>query len=262
MNESGRGATVLAIHSLGLDAHAFDAWRKAFGSGWHIATFDQCGHGKRVHEASSSLERYVADAAEVLAACDAGPVHVVGHSMGGAVAALLASRTAAEQSGRIATLTLIASPARGVPAFLERGAAVRASGVESVIGATMARWFGEEGAVRDAKPQNYARSALGAMQAEGLAGAWEALAQFPGYQDIAGSLPPTLCIASANDISTPPQAMQAIVDAFDQAGRGDEVALKTLAEGGHMAPLYATPDLLDALTGHWRAHGADSSLKH
>ncbi len=248
---------MLAIHSLGLDAHAFDAWRAALGAGWHIAAFDQCGHGERVHEASSSLERYVADAAKALAACDAGPVHVVGHSMGGAVAALLASRTAAEHPGRIGTLTLIASPARGVPAFMERGAAVRASGVESVIGATMARWFGEEGAERDAGPQNYARSTLGAMQAEGLAGAWEALAQFAGYRDIAGSLPPTLCIAAVDDLSTPPQAMQPIVDAFDQAGRAHDVALKTLAGGGHMAPLYATPDLLDALTGHWRAHGAD-----
>jgi pimeloyl-ACP methyl ester carboxylesterase len=180
-------------------------------------------------------------------------VHLLGHSMGGAIAALLAARMAQDGPGRIATLTLISSPPRGMPAFGERGAAVRAAGVESTIATTLSRWFGEDGAALDAAPQRYARAALRAMRAEGLAGAWEALAQFPGYEGIATRLPPTLCITAADDLSTPPHAMQAIVDAYAQAGHAKYITLQTLETGGHMAPLFATPELVSALHAHWLA---------
>ncbi|MEJ8846143.1 alpha/beta fold hydrolase [Variovorax rhizosphaerae] len=253
---------MLALHSIGLDAHSFDALREAVGPDWRITSFDQRGHGAQVNRPATSLEQYVDDAALALAECSDGPVHLLGHSMGGAVAALLAARTACGSPGRIATLTLISSPSRGMLGFTERAAAVRADGVRAAVAPTMFRWFGEEGAALDNAPQSYARSTLNAMQSEGFAGAWEALAQFPGYDDIADLLPPTLCITAADDLSTPPHAMQPIVEAFKKAGRADNVAFTTLASGGHMAPLFAAPELVGALRVHWLAHTVQPSSKH
>ncbi|MDB5730969.1 MAG: hypothetical protein JWQ03_864, partial [Variovorax sp.] len=261
MNTLGQGAggQVLALHSIGLDAHSFDRLSEAVGPEWRISAFDQRGHGTRAQEAASTIDQYVDDAEQALAGCDEGAVHLLGHSMGGAVAAMLAARIGQASPGRIATLTLVSSPPRGLPAFGERGAAVRSQGVQASVPPTMARWFGAEAAARDAAPQNYARSTLNALSAEGLAGAWDALAQFPGYEDIAASLPPTLCIAAVDDLSTPPSAMQAIVDAYATAGNGSNIAFATLDAGGHMAPLLAAPELVEALRTHWLANTASSS---
>lgn len=251
---SGDGAagTVLALHSLGLDAHAFDALRRALDGHWRIVSFDQRGHGTSAGTSNASLDQYVQDAIAALAGCGEAPVHVLGHSMGGAVAALLAASVMRRASGRIASLTLLSTPAHGGAVFTQRGAEVRAGGMAAASAQTLARWFGDTRGL-DHAPQAYAQAALARMQPAGLAGAWEALSQFPGYAGLVQDLPPTLCIAAADDRSTPPRAMQAIVDAFVAAGRGDRVELSTLDGGGHMAPLFATPPLVAALTAHWRA---------
>lgn len=249
-------AHVLALHSLGLDAHAFDALQEAVGMPWCIVSYDQSGHGSRAGDTATDMKALVDDAQAVLADCGEQPVHLVGHSMGGAVAALLASRLAASTPGRIASLTLLSTPANGGAAFVQRGADVLSNGMESAISQTMARWFGEAGAAVDAVPQRYARDCLQALQPAGLAAAWNALSEFPGYASLAVALPPTLCIAAEDDLSTPPKAMQAIADAFASAGRADAMTFSTLPGGGHMAPLFATPALVSALQVHWRAHTA------
>ena len=250
----GTAGTVLALHSLGLDRHAFDALRLALGERWRVVSFDQRGHGASAGEASASLEQYVQDASAALATCGDAPVHLMGHSMGGAVAALLAATVLRDAPGRIASLALLSTPASGGAVFEQRGADVLAGGVAAASVQTMARWFGEAGAARDTAPQDYARTALAAMQPQGLAGAWHALSRFPGYAGLVRELPPTLCIAATDDLSTPPKAMQAIVDAFAAAGRADQVDFSTLDGGGHMAPLFAAPALVEALTAHWRQH--------
>lgn len=257
----GAAGTVLALHSLGLDAHAFDALRHALGERWHLVSFDQRGHGSSAGTSSTSLAQYVQDALAALASCGESPVHVLGHSMGGAVAALLAARVTRSAPGRIASLTLVSTPAHGGAVFTQRGAEVLARGMAAASAQTLARWFGEASGL-DHAPQAYARTALAMMRPAGLAGAWEALSQFPGYAGLVQDLPPTLCIAAADDLSTPPQVMQPIVDAFAAAARGDQVEFFTLDGGGHMAPLFAAPPLVAALTAHWRQYAKSTDDLH
>jgi 3-oxoadipate enol-lactonase len=257
---SGAGGTVLALHSLGLDGHAFDALRDVLAPDWVLVSYDQRGHGGSADQPSAEIERYVEDALAALALCGDGPVHLLGHSMGGAVAALLASTLARVAPGRVASLTLVATPAGGGQVFSQRAADVMAGGMSAAIRLTMARWFGETRAPQDAPAQAYARAALARMPAASFSAAWQALAQFPGYADIAHVLPPTLCIAIDDDLSTPPAVMRAIVDAFAAAGRVDRIRFTTLAAGGHMAPLAPTPELVASLEAHWRAHAVPIAL--
>ncbi|MDB5819278.1 MAG: hypothetical protein JWQ11_2918, partial [Rhizobacter sp.] len=227
VTRSGTGGQgcVLALHSLGLDAHAFDALGDALGDQWQVVSFDQRGHGAAASQAAADLGTYVDDAMAALALCGDRAVHLLGHSMGGAVAALLAERMASRERGCLASLTLVATPAAGHAAFALRGAPALAAGMDAVVPDTLQRWFGD---AADTASTRYARSTLQAMQPEGFAAAWQALAGFEGYERIAAHLPATLCIAGADDLSTPPRVMQAIVDAFTRAGHESAASLQTI----------------------------------
>lgn len=250
--DSGAAGTVLALHSLGLDRHAFDRLRGVLPSRWRVISFDQRGHGTAATQHAEKLDTYAEDANAALATCGDEPVHLLGHSMGGVVAALMAATMNVRAPGRIASLALVATPAAGNAAFAERGASALADGMAAVIDVTLARWFNGRHTPADAIA--YATATLRAMQPAGFAAAWSALAGFAGYSDIALNLPPTLCIAAADDLSTPPAAMRLIVDAFAAVGRADAVTFSTVAGAGHMALLTAAPAIAPLLEAHWQLH--------
>lgn len=101
------GPPVLILHGL-LDQGA--AWGPVAESlaraGYRVLAPDQRGHGQSAHAppgAAYPFTDYVVDAAALCRALDLERVHLVGHSMGATVAAMLAGT----EPGRVATLSLI-----------------------------------------------------------------------------------------------------------------------------------------------------------
>lgn len=250
--------TALMLHSLGLDGRAFAALWRALPKGWRLISYDQLGHGAAAGATDFTFADCVADALRALDLAP-GPVHVLGHSMGGAVAAC----AAASAPGKVASLTLVATPPAGMPVFVERGQAALDGGMDAVVAPTLARWFGPDGSAGNADAIAYARSALHAMAPAGFAAAWRALASFGGYADLAAALPPTLCVAGALDLSTPPPALQAICDALrtgqGQPGAGEAARVETIAGHGHMLPLTAPEALARLLAAHWSRCGGNEA---
>lgn len=247
--QSGTGVagTVLMLHSLGLDSRAFDGIRAALSDDWQIVSFDQRGHGKAAGTQARSLDDLVDDACQVIDSCAARQVHLVGHSMGGAVAALSAARV----GPRVASLALIATPAAGYPAFNARAQAAIEEGMQAAIPATLERWFGAEPDQCEAEAIAYARDALSAMTPAGFAAAWRALANFEGYQPIGHRLPCTRLIAGVRDLSTPPTSMRSIFNTLIAAGAQPTPVFDEIGNAGHMLVLTHAPAVAAALQTHW-----------
>lgn len=244
---SGDGArgTVLMLHSLGLNRLAFDPLRLVLDPQWRVISFDQYAHGAAAGQTIFSLRDCVDAVLAAVSRCDGQPLHLVGHSMGGAIAALAAAEATAKS---VASLTLIATPPVGGPAFRGRGDLTRERGIGAMIGPTLERWFGTgTSALQAGEALTYARSALLSMRSEGFANAWDALASFKGYWDLKARLPRTACIAAEDDASTPPQLMGQIIRACGST----QIPLYVVPKAGHMVPLTHPKAVAEMLETFW-----------
>ncbi|MFC4506862.1 MULTISPECIES: alpha/beta fold hydrolase [Streptomyces] len=88
---AGAGGTVLLVHGATCDSHDWSAQIEAFAARHRVIAPDLRGHGRSSGLTGGQRPReFAADLAELLDAVDAGPTVVVGHSLGGVVASVLA----------------------------------------------------------------------------------------------------------------------------------------------------------------------------
>lgn len=245
---------VFALHSLGLRG---ESWTDvAMSAGADLYTFDQCGHGAQAARSPKSLAALIADAEAMLNKVPGDRVHLLGHSMGGCIAAHLAT---SDTTGRVVSLAIVASPLKGSPAFRDRATAVADGNLDSAIATTLQRWFGPDGQVNHPDAWNTAAAALQQMQPEGFDASWHALAEFAGFAALTKITVPVVVCSFPDDLSTPPQNGEAIVEAL--RARGTSAAHHLCPAGGHMGPLSDAQDLAALLSKHWSRADAPSSME-
>jgi pyruvate dehydrogenase E2 component (dihydrolipoamide acetyltransferase) len=106
----GDGAPVLLLHGFGADLNSWMFTQPVLAEGHRALALDLPGHGGSGRDVGAGDGAALSAAVEgFLAALDPGPVHLVGHSMGGAIAALLALR----RPDLVRSLTLIAPAGLG-----------------------------------------------------------------------------------------------------------------------------------------------------
>ncbi|MEW9553398.1 alpha/beta fold hydrolase [Nonomuraea sp. NPDC050783] len=87
------GLPVMLLHALGSDAGTWERFAiRLAGRGRHVLAPDLRGHGGSTWTGTYSMELMRDDVIGFLDACGIGHVDLVGHSMGGAVAVLVAQR--------------------------------------------------------------------------------------------------------------------------------------------------------------------------
>ena len=99
------GDVILLVHGYGGDRNSWLFLQEPLAAKYRVYALDLPGHGTSAKDVGDGTLGVLADAVTgVLDALGAGRAHLVGHSMGGAVALAVAAR----DPGRIASLTLIA----------------------------------------------------------------------------------------------------------------------------------------------------------
>lgn len=254
-----RKIPVIALHALGLDRHSFDPLRGSLPDDRQLVAFDLLGHGGNRDRASECLEDHVNYATERILRVADGPVHLLGHSFGGVIAALACQRIR-KDGHDIASLALLATPSGGGKLYAERADAALVNGVEPFERSTLARWFGETPPPQWRPHIEYASRSLNSLSVEAIAATWRALGAFSDFSS-ATAQPGALCIAAADDLSTPPSVMSAIVDAMSGNAIGQGPVIETLPEGGHLFPLTMASRVARLLEAHWAAAESAAFLK-
>ena len=85
---------VIALHSIGVVAHSFDALFSHLAADYPCLSYDLRGHGSAAALSQFDLDTLVDDAVKVVESCRFDKVHLLGHSIGGVIAALAAARLA------------------------------------------------------------------------------------------------------------------------------------------------------------------------
>lgn len=236
---------IVLLHALGLDRHAFDPLRHTLGETFHIISYDHRGHGSRAREENFTLQLLVDDALDMIRWVNR-PVHLLGHALGGVVAA----RAAGLMRHVVKSLTLVATPLEPVPAFAERARQIDTGGLAGPVEQSLERWFsGLEGLPTYASALAYGRKAISSISAHGYANGWRSLARFDSLRLDNAELPPTLYIAAADDVSVPASTLYG---PFREGAKSrQDLRLEVLSRGGHMLPLTAPEPLAWHLKKHW-----------
>lgn len=206
--ESGlREAPPLVLgHALGADHRVWDESAAILGRSFRVLRWDQPGHGKSgLLDDRRTMSRIVELLFEGLDRLGVRRAHLAGISLGG-MASLAAAQAAPDRAVSLSILDAGPSlpPAQ---AWIDRARTVRELGMESLVDATMARWFAP-----DDRGEAFERTHRGflACNPEGYAQCCEVI----GATDLSGELAavttPTLVLTGELDSGVTPQQARSL----------------------------------------------------
>lgn len=233
--DQGTGGTpLILIHSLGLD------WRMSrhvipeVARGGRVIAYDLRLHGS-AHAAAPetfTLEQCADDLLLLMDTLGIERAHVVGFSLGGAVAQVFALR----HPTRLAALGLVATMASSDgTTYRARADAAESFGMDSQVSQTMQRWFNGSDLANNNWAVRYAREKIRTTSTRNWARYWRALDQINTAEQLHTIAAPTLVLAAEQDASTPPETMQKIAKSIPQS------SFHVIAGAPHMVSLHA-PD--------------------
>ncbi|WP_338080108.1 3-oxoadipate enol-lactonase [Antrihabitans stalactiti] len=246
---SGSGSTVVLLGSLGSDRSMWDPQVRALSADHDVLAVDIRGHGESpVATVDYTISSLADDVLELLDRLDIGSAHVVGLSLGGAIAQYLA----AHAPTRVRTLTLLCTSAKfGEPGgWLDRAVFVRSNGTGALAEAVVGRWFSPEFA---GSVDSWVAMVTNTPD-EGYARCCEALAHWDGRADLVRITAPTLVIAGAQDPATTPADLGAIADAIPNS------TLHVLNPGAHLVNVEQSDAVSRLIADHIAAQGLDGDL--
>jgi len=235
----GQGPPVLLLHPVGLDLTWWEPQVEALQSEFQVLRMDFRGHGKSANvQPPYTLADFAADAHALLGILHVGPAHVIGLSLGGMVAQVLALEYPNDVCSLVLSNTLCTLPPEARQAMRGRGEAAERGGMAAVMEATIERWFTR--GFLDSALVKRCRQHLLAHDVGAWAATWRAIGELDTLPRLGEIHVPALVTTGDADVSTPVAAAQVIANAIPGA------VLKTMAGAPHMAP-YEKPEVFNSL---------------
>lgn len=241
------GRPLVFLHPVGLDLTWWGAQIEAFGRDHDVVAFDLPNHGlSGPLDAPPSFALMAKSLEGVLAHVAAGPVHLVGMSVGG----MIAQTFALQHPELVCSLSLVATlctfPESGREALRERARVARTQGMATIARLSNARWFPPAFRARRPDVLDRATQSLLRQDPDFHASMWEMIAGL----DLEAQLPaitcPTLVVVGGADVNAPISAGENI------AGRIRGSSLHEMAGLGHFPPFEA-PEPFNDLLRHFLA---------
>jgi pimeloyl-ACP methyl ester carboxylesterase len=251
--ERGEGPPIVLVHGVTLGVAVWAPQLRDLGDDGHrVIAVGQRGHGRSLAgEGGYSMERLADDLLETLQALEVTGAVLVGHSMGGMVAQLLAVRRGDELRRHVDALVLVATtsgpvlraPTAGLARLLTGGvdrglrrAERRGRGMlpHEDLGPVAARLsFGADPSPADLE---LTRATMVAMSPTAVSGLLPGLLSFDVRAGLGAIELPTWVVVGSRDVMTPPRMARALATAIPRArlvvyeGCGHMVMLERASE--------------------------------
>jgi 3-oxoadipate enol-lactonase len=242
------GAPVVVLsNSLGASRGMWDPQVPPLAERYRVVTYDTRAHGESpAPPGPYSLDDLVDDLVALLDEIGAARAHVVGLSLGG----MTALRLAAREPGRVDRLAVMCTSAKTEPqGFLDRAAAVRASGTAPIAPTVASRWLTPAYAAEHPDLLARLEAMIAGADDEGYASCAEVVARIDLRDDLRRITAPTLVVSGADDAALPPEHQRVIAEGIAGA------ELLTVAPAAHLANLERTLEVTGALLAHLDAGG-------
>lgn len=226
----GEGHPVLLLHPVGLDLTCWDDQVEALAPRFRVLRVDLRGHGRSgVPPLPYTLQALAEDVHALLRTLQLAPAHVIGLSLGGMVAQLLALDHPEAVRSLVLADTNCTLPPQARPVMIERGEAAKRGGMAAVVDTTLERWFTPE--FMGARVVARCRDRLLADDVGAWAATWRAISELNTEPRLKEIKVPTLVITGEKDVSAPVSRAQAMAALIPGA------RLEIVAGAPHMAPL-------------------------
>ncbi|MBD0022284.1 3-oxoadipate enol-lactonase [Gordonia pseudamarae] len=240
------GPTVVLSNSLGSDRRMWDAQLPELEKHFRVVRYDTRGHGRSpVPDGAATIDDLADDLIALLDRLDIASCHLVGLSLGGMTAMRVAMRVPARVDRMVLLCTGAQLPPRS--GWIERAALVREHGTSAVAESVVGRWFTPSYLESEPDRRRFYEAMVAATPSAGYAACCEAIADLDLREGLSSITAPTLSIAGADDVATPPAKLEEIVSAIPDA------RLLVVPESAHLAnaqqPQIITPAIIDHLEG-------------
>jgi len=230
---------LLLSNSLGTALSMWEPQIVALSARFRVVRYDSRGHGKsEVTPGPYSIELLARDALGLLDTLAIPRAHFCGLSIGGMVALWLGVN-AAERIDRL-VLANTAAKIGTAELWNARIDAVRKGGLASIAPAILARWFSPQLLEQPTPMIAQLRAAFEATSAEGYVASCAAVRDMDQRHSVQRIHAPTLVIAGADDLVTPPDEGRFVADQV----RGARYVELSAA---HLSNIQAAPAFTQAL---------------
>jgi 3-oxoadipate enol-lactonase len=226
----GTGPRIVLLHPVGLDLSFFDSLVEELSPHFQVLRVDLRGHGGSPparHDSHLRLEDFADDVDATMKRLQYGPAAIVGFSLGGMVAQVMALDHR-DVVGALVSSVCGSTFKEDVRKMLrERGDSAERNGMASIVDSTMERWFTK--AFRERRGDALARERILSNDVESWKQTWHAIAELDTAPRLHEITVPTLCLAAGKDVSVPPEIVKKVAEAIP---------------GAHFAVVPETPHML------------------